>query len=81
MEGVTLNYLLAELPADQPVPFKLTEGWCFAYGGAVILKDLPGYPLCAYFPGADGMAMALRVNDALKGGIAAQSVLWKPDGT
>ena len=67
MEGVTLEYLLAELPDSPPVPFCLADGkWALLHGGAVIMRDEPGYPLAAYFPGPDGMTMALRVNDALK---------------
>ena len=71
-----MNFLVAELPDSPPVPFPLGDNkWVLLYGGAVIMRDEPGYPLCAYFPGPGGMAMALRVNDALK---SAPPVLWTP---
>ena len=80
-----MEFLLAELPASPPVPFALADGkWVVLHTGAVIMLDEPGFPLAAYFPGAGGMAMALRVNDALRAvGLAeeAKPVLWTPNDT
>ena len=74
-----MNFLVAELPDSPPVPFPLGDNkWALLYGGAVIMGDEPSYPLVAYFPGPGGMAMALRVNDALKAEQTPGVGIWRP---